>query len=549
MTSRTKKGYSYLELIVVMLFVAVILFISTPMLTKTAKKTDSVYGEFRCFYACLDKFEGCALYQQHRYNTDSLSEPKVAEGGQCVFTRPTGAKIFNITVIGAGGGGSMPYFDDSIKITDTNSSESLPADLKDSSYSLTNSGDLSTLVDKLKKADNANQNIPTNYLNNMAQQASSRVNCDSSGCFVKAILDDGSTNSLSTNSYNFSSKKRSIAFYKANGGKAGEIKTATSTLASDFQNNKLTIKVCQNPNITTSDIDSFCVGEPGQAGTAGSRACYNIGVPVMQDYLIAKYSRPNTLTNGDKLFNSFDIARLKQVADSTNFTDSMLNSAISSSIGYNNSIFYNNLSKLINGESGYCKELENEYSGQLGGYSRFKTADGQDIVALGGEGGVSSLANGVNEVYSGNTAIEQTVSKVGSSYYYLLKGENGAYNSKYADGSSYSTSGQGGLCKANNGHIDDDNNDGNCNGVTPNIPGAGGGGGSIGFKASAEILFNYIATIFNYAGRELYSMYNITPLKEDIEIPELCLNGGSCTKNIVRGKGGDGAGGAIIITW
>ncbi len=95
-----KKAFSYLELIFAMIIIVVLMFMTLPLITRSAKKQSlNVFGEYRCY------IKGNQFFEQSRFNNDNLSEPK--QVNSCIFSRPTGATAFKITLIGGGGAGNL----------------------------------------------------------------------------------------------------------------------------------------------------------------------------------------------------------------------------------------------------------------------------------------------------------------------------------------------------------------------------------------------------------------------------------------------------------
>ena len=107
-----KSAFSYLELIIAMGLIVVIIILTAPVMTSMAKKSNHLYGEYKCYARLVDN--KWKLFENERVNSDtySVTDNEIAEDSTCKFTKPAGnISSFTVTIYGGGGSGSMPYFD------------------------------------------------------------------------------------------------------------------------------------------------------------------------------------------------------------------------------------------------------------------------------------------------------------------------------------------------------------------------------------------------------------------------------------------------------
>ena len=110
-TSKIQKcAFSYIELIITMALVVVVIIMSAPFLSGMSKKDVMQTGQYICYARFIDN--GWKLFENVRYNTDAFpaEDSEVTERG-CEFYKPNGNIVnYQITLVGGGGSGSMPYF-------------------------------------------------------------------------------------------------------------------------------------------------------------------------------------------------------------------------------------------------------------------------------------------------------------------------------------------------------------------------------------------------------------------------------------------------------
>jgi type II secretory pathway pseudopilin PulG len=103
-----KSAFTYLELIISMSIIVLVTILTTPFLVVLSTPKISPAGG----YVCYAKYEGGVwkLYENLRLNTTNFSsQDKQVE--TCNFNKPAGnVGSYIITVYGAGGSGSAPYF-------------------------------------------------------------------------------------------------------------------------------------------------------------------------------------------------------------------------------------------------------------------------------------------------------------------------------------------------------------------------------------------------------------------------------------------------------
>lgn len=105
-----KRAFSYIELIITMALVVVVIIMSAPFLSGMSKKDVMQTGQYICYARFIDN--GWKLFENVRYNTKEFpaEDSEVTERG-CEFYKPNGNIVnYQITLIGGGGSGSMPYF-------------------------------------------------------------------------------------------------------------------------------------------------------------------------------------------------------------------------------------------------------------------------------------------------------------------------------------------------------------------------------------------------------------------------------------------------------
>ena len=105
-----KRAFSYIELIITMALVVVVIIMSAPFLSGMSKKDVMHTGQYICYARYIDgKWK---LFENVKYNTDAFpaEDSEVTERG-CEFYKPNGNIVnYQVTLIGGGGSGSMPYF-------------------------------------------------------------------------------------------------------------------------------------------------------------------------------------------------------------------------------------------------------------------------------------------------------------------------------------------------------------------------------------------------------------------------------------------------------
>lgn len=103
---RKKYGFSFIELILILVFFFLILAALMPMITRRhlAPPTRATHGTYACYW---DKQENGdqVLKETLVKGKKTLIDNEPAEGGQCRFESPRRAKYFYVQIIGGGGGG------------------------------------------------------------------------------------------------------------------------------------------------------------------------------------------------------------------------------------------------------------------------------------------------------------------------------------------------------------------------------------------------------------------------------------------------------------
>ncbi|MBQ7286987.1 MAG: hypothetical protein IJW73_04420 [Candidatus Gastranaerophilales bacterium] len=503
-----KSAFSYLELIICMTVVVSAIMLSAPLLTGNPGGNSDIFGEFRCFSEYDELSKGYKLYQQERYNSQTLSAKK--EVDECIFTKPVGANSYTITLSGGGGGGASA----AINKENLNFNQIKEIELP---------GTEGALPAKLGM---------------LPSEALDYVSCSGSSCTYKHTA-TGFEASISK----FKNKKmqRVIDVYPGMSGSAGDVITKTSSLVNNFNiDDSIKITLCKNGKISSTDAEErYCVGEGGMGGKAVSLGNYYTVVGILQDLVRAhKFPTQPYVGLGDGKIDNYDLVNLKNAVSSTDSAQPYVkvNNYVNSRTEGNFLAAYNALSQILNLQRTVVNP--NDSDGHDGEYSRFLISDSENLIANGGKGARTS--QNIEHIFDKSGNDKQDFQEDGSYTFYVRKGEDGKYNSKV-----YATSGgAGGYCSCSGYACT------NCNGNNGKDIGAGGGGGSIAFK-SREMLNIYETTSFflRNSDQELGSEYNVgdKPLPHKFEpVDELDE---IYHEQYYSGAGGNGGGGAIIINW
>lgn len=110
--SQSKKGFSFIELILILVFFFIILASLMPMITRrhSAPPEKVSHGTYACYW---EKDEtGNVLKETLIRGRATIKDNVPAEGGKCSFESPSKARYFYVQLIGGGGGGKEISMDD-----------------------------------------------------------------------------------------------------------------------------------------------------------------------------------------------------------------------------------------------------------------------------------------------------------------------------------------------------------------------------------------------------------------------------------------------------
>lgn len=113
-----KYAFSYLEIVIAMILVAMVAALTAPFMTDLAKKQVPVFGEYKCYARYMipegEKEARWVLFQNQRNNEEyyMAEDAELQSDANCEFKRPNeDISQYTITIYGGGASGSVTYFD------------------------------------------------------------------------------------------------------------------------------------------------------------------------------------------------------------------------------------------------------------------------------------------------------------------------------------------------------------------------------------------------------------------------------------------------------